>query len=191
MKVIAMRKRRMKRPITLAVVKPENQVYERLAEDLPTGAVVDVVLVDDPLERGAKLKVLRSIRNDQLAGMRARGQIDDAMYEAGRQWELYYEKSEICGVRAIDLTKETVDGGKPNWEPVDDRHIKAGDELARADRTLGAYGASLIWDILGRRMSISELAQYRMMTRQREIDYLGARFKECLETLAKLWGFAG
>jgi hypothetical protein len=64
-------------------------------------------------------------------------------------------------------------------------------KLKEAKADLGEYGVSLVYDVLSRRMTLIEIAEARHMPRQREIDYLGRRFRECLESLAKLWGFAG
>lgn len=166
------------------------QVHDRTTADLPINSIVAEAIVDDPLERGAKLKVLRSVRDDPLAGMHSRAQIDDAQLAAGRLWQRYHEQSEIGGIQAIDPRKEAVDGGRIP-EPLSERYSKAFLELKKADKELGLYGASLVRDVLGRRMSISDVARARSMSRQREIDYIGGRFRECLESLAKLWGVAG
>lgn len=167
-----------------------DKIYDRMTADLPINSQVTAVIVDDPLESGGKLRVLKSVRDDPLAGMHARRQIDDAQFNAGLLWQQYREDSEIGGARAIDTTKEAVDGGRFK-EPDITKMSKALRELKAADQMLGAYDASLIHDILGRRMSIAEVAAARSMPRQREIDYLGRRFRQCLESLAKLWGYAG
>lgn len=166
----------------------KDKVYDRMAADLPIGSEVAPAVVKDGA--GDYIKVLRSVRDDPLAGMLARSQIDEAQFSAGRLWQQYREESEIGGARAIDPTREAVDGGRFK-EPDISRMSRALIELKRADESLGSYGASLIHDILGRRMSIAQVAQARSMPRQREIDYLGRRFRECLESLAKLWGYAG
>ena len=164
-----------------------DKIYDRMAADLPRNSVVAPAVVKD--EAGDYIKVLRSVRNDPLVGMLSRKQIDEAQFVAGRTWQAHHEHSQIGSISAIDPTKEAVDGGKIP-EPISDRQIKAIRALQAAERQLGAFGASLIFDVLGRRMSISEIARARMMTRQREIDFLSMRFRECLESLAKHWGLA-
>lgn len=168
----------------------KDKIYDRMTADLPINSVVTPVVVDDPLDRTAKLRVLRSLRDDPLAGMHARQQIDDAQLAAGRLWQRYHEHSEIGGARAIDPTKEAVDGGRFK-EPDISRMSKALVEMKKARLELGKFGASLMYDVLARRMSIAEVAKTRMMHRQREVDFLSMRFRECLNTLAKCWGFAG
>ncbi len=146
----------------------EPKIYDRMSADLPINSVVAETVVKD--EAGDYIKVLRSIRDDPLAGMLSRDQIDTAMFEAGRLWQKYYEHSEIGGISAIDPTKEAVDGGRIP-EPITDRQIEAIRELGNADKELGEYGASIIRDVLGRHQ-------------------LGRRLRECLDTLAHLWNFA-
>jgi hypothetical protein len=100
------------------------KIYDRQSRDLPINSKVAEAIVDDPLEAGAKLKVLRSVRDDPLADMHSRRQIDDAMLAAGREWQRYHEDTQIGGISAIDTTKEAVDGGRIP-EPITDRQIKA------------------------------------------------------------------
>src|SRR3974390_2897019 len=101
--------------------KPQQNVeivHDRRAELLPfrdTETAVEVV--DDPYGPG-KIDVVRSVRDDPLAGLRARRFIDEAQFVAGRHWQQCWEDSEIGQVRAIDTTKEPVDGGKgPSCPP--------------------------------------------------------------------------
>lgn len=167
----------------------KDKVYDRLASDLPINAQVAPAIVDDPYDRLAKVRVIRSVRDDPLAGMKARDQIDDAMLAAGRLWQMYLENSEIGGTKAIDFTREAVDGGRFK-EPDITRMSIALVELKKADKQLGQEGCALIRDVLGARLTIMQAAHRRSMSTQREIDYLGRRFRECLNTLAILWGFA-
>jgi hypothetical protein len=165
-----------------------KKIYERLAAELPINAVVGEALVDDPLEPGAKLKVLRSVRDDPLAGLLARGVIGEHLYAAGRCWQRHHEAATIGSVSAIDPTKAAVDGGKIP-EPVTDRQIYAIRELARADAALGARDQALVRDILGSRTSLADAARQRSWVGERGVNYAGRRFRDALDTLAALWGF--
>jgi hypothetical protein len=147
-------------------VRDKSKIYDRMAADLPINSQVAPDVVQD--QAGDYIKVLRTIRDDPLFGMFSRKQIDAAQFEAGRLWQQYREDSEIGGAKAIDTTKEAVDGGRFK-EPDIERLSTALKRLKEADDALGAYGASLVYDVLGRRMSINE---------------------KCLESMAKLWGFA-
>lgn len=165
-----------------------DKIYDRLSADLPINAVVAPAVVRD--DAGDHIRVLRSVRDDPLAGMMARRQIDAAQFEAGRLWQQYREDSEIGGARAIDPTKECVDGGRFK-EPDITKMSRALRELKAADEMLEAYDSSLIYDVLARRMSITQIAAARSITSGRQISYLMERFRGALESLAKLWGFAG
>ncbi|MDE2099591.1 MAG: hypothetical protein KGL39_20230 [Patescibacteria group bacterium] len=173
--------------------KPHTQtdkIHERLSSDLPINSVVSVAIVDDPYgEKGEKIQVLRSVRDDVLAGMYAREQIDDAQLAAGRKWQQYRELAEIGSIQAIDPTKEAVDGGKIR-EPLTDTQIFAFKQLDAAREELGKDGSLLVFDILALRWSIQKAANNRGMWKDIEINYVGRRFRECLESLAKLWGLA-
>lgn len=159
------------------------------AADLPLNARVAESVVDDPLEQGAKLTVVRTLRDDPLARMRDKGHIDEAKYIAGRHWQKDYEAAEIGGIAAVDTTKEPVDG-RTFPEFLTDRKIAAIKAISNADAVLGVEGASLIRDFLGRRMWSVEIAAARGISDQRTIDFIARRCRECLETLAYYYGYA-
>jgi hypothetical protein len=166
--------------------------YDRRATVLPRGAKVAVSVVDDPYAKGDKITVLASIRDDPLYGMLARRQIDQAQYMAGRKWQEYYENSEIGGIGAIDTTKEPVDGRRFP-EMFTERHSRAIQELKSASLALGKEGDALIRDVLGRGMTLAGAAAYRgylPVPDCQDMRYLGRRFRECIESLAVLWGYA-
>lgn len=162
---------------------------------------VDIVTVDNPLAtiRGIKSDAIRSLRKDPLAALHARGQLGErdrfgndtgeARYHAGRLWQRYYEQLEIGGSRAIDPTKEAVDGGRFP-EPDLDKREKASKALRLANQKLGYQGKVILQMVLGEHKTIQEMSMGLGLTSKREFEYMGQRFRECLETLAKLWGFA-
>lgn len=166
-------------------------IHERLAADLPINSSVAIAIVADPYAlNGEQIKVLQSIRDDPLAGMQSRRFINDAQFIAGRQWQIYYEQSEIGSIQAIDPTKVAVDGGRVR-EPLRNGYGKAQAELTKVRNELGLHGDMLVMDILGRRYTIKQAAERRGRVTKAGIEYTGGRFRECLETLAILWGFAG
>lgn len=167
----------------------KDKIYDRLSSDLPINSVVAPAVVDDPLERGAKLRVIRSLRDDTLAYMHSHGQIDDAQLHAGREWQEYHENCEIGGARAIDPTKEAVDGGRFK-EPDNSRYSAAFKALYEARKDLGVDGYQLIQDVLGSRTTLTEAAIARGHCSLADRKYVGRRFRECLESLAVLWGYA-
>ncbi len=161
----------------------------KLTADLTINSSVAMTTVDDPTEKGKTQPAVRSLRDDPLAGMYSRSQIDSAQFQAGRYWQKAYEGAEIGSVRAIDTTKEAVDGGR-FFGPDTDKQSKSLADLNASFRELGKEGSAIVRDILGARMSIKMAAASRGLTSKSEQEYIGRRFRECLETLAILWGYA-
>ena len=165
--------------------------HDRRATDLPFNATVVPVVADDPYEAGAKLTVLRSLRDDPLAAMHNARQIDQAQFIAGRHWQRAFELVEIRGVRAVDLTRERVDGGGIPQPMTSDAQVRAFGDLTKAMTALGLEGESLIRDFLGRGWCLSDIAARRDARSERERGYIGWRLRECLNTLAVEFGYAG
>lgn len=164
--------------------------HDRRAADLPFNARVASVTADDPYEPGAKLTVLRSLRDDPLAAMHNAKQIDQAQFVAGRHWQRAHELVETGGVRAIDPTRERVDGGGIPQATISDAQIRAFGDLTRAAAALGLEGDSLVRDFLGRGLCVRDIAARRDAQTERERGYLGRRLRECLNTLALEFGYA-
>ena len=166
------------------------KVHDRRARDLLRNADVAAVEVDDPmgLDPGDKIVTLRSLRNDPLARLHSRRQIDEAQYQGGRSFQNDWEKAER-GPQAVDPTREYVDGGQVR-EPITERQRKAVLRLNRAERELGADGSALVHEVLVLGMTMEQVGQRRGLLGQRWIDYFARRFKECLDRLALLYGFA-
>jgi hypothetical protein len=144
--------------------------------------------VDDPFEQGAKIIVMRNLRNDPLAGLHARGSVDEAQYHAGRAFQHDFETAER-GPCAIDPSKEFVDGGKPP-EPITDAQQKAVKRLNRAERELGQLGSALTHGVLIKGCTIWTFTAAQGRGTEAELKYYGKRFRECLDSLALVYGFA-
>jgi hypothetical protein len=184
-----MGKRKLKR--VAALVGGQNgNIHDRRAADLLAKAQVGAVVIEDPYEAGGKIVAFRSLRNDTLAHMHHHRQIDDAQYYAGRHWQRSYELAEVGGAKAIDPTREAVDGGRSQVPGVTDEQSRAFASLARAARFLGMEGEAIIQDVLGGCCTIEMAAARRGLLTIREREYLGKRFRECLETLAVVYGYA-
>jgi hypothetical protein len=166
------------------------KIHDRRARDLPRNAEVAAVEVDDPLglEPGEKIVTLRSIRNDPLGRMHAYRHIDEAQYLGGRAFQNDWEKAER-GPQAVDPTREYVDGGQMR-EPITEGQRKAVLRLNRTERELGADGAALVHEVLILGLTMEQIGQRRAVRGQRWIDYFARRFRECLDRLALIYGFA-
>jgi hypothetical protein len=172
--------------------KPHNpaKAHDRRSRDLLRNVEVATVEVDNPLglEPGEKIVALRSIRNDPLGRLHSHHQIDEAQYQGGRAFQSDWEKAER-GPRAVDPTREYVDGGQMR-EPITESQRKAVLRLNRAERELGADGSALAHDVLVHGMTMDQIGQRRGLTTQRWRDYFARRFCECLDRLALIYGFA-
>jgi hypothetical protein len=172
--------------------KPYNpaKVHDRRTRDLPRNADVASIEVDDPLglEPGDKIVTLRSLRNDPLGRMHSHHQIDEAQYQGGRSFQDDWEKAER-GPQAVDPAREYVDGGQFR-EPITEGQRKAVLRLNRVERELGADGSALVHEILILGMTMEQITQRRELHGQRWLDYFARRFRECLDRLALIYGFA-
>jgi hypothetical protein len=172
--------------------KPYNpaKVHDRRSHDLLRNAEVATVEVDNPLalEPGEKIVALRSIRNDPLARLHTHHQIDEAQYQGGRAFQNDWERAER-GPRAVDPTREYVDGGQMR-EPITEGQRKAVLRLNRAERELGADGSALVHDVLVHGLTMAQIGEKRGLRTQRWKDYFARRFCECLDRLALIYGFA-
>jgi len=166
------------------------KVHDRRARDLLRNAEVAAIEVDDPLglEPGEKIVTLRSIRNDPLGRLHAHRYIDEAQYQGGRAFQNDWEQAER-GPQAVDPSREYVDGARMR-EPITEGQRKAVLRLNRAERELGAVGAALVHEVLILGMTIEQIGQRRGFRGQRWNDYFARRFRECLERLALVYGFA-
>ena len=95
-----MPKRRRLKSAPHTYTNPTPAVHDRRATELPAGAVVGVVEIDDPFARGERISAVASLRDDPLGALWARHQIDDAKYVAGRHWQKLYEAAELGNLRA-------------------------------------------------------------------------------------------
>jgi hypothetical protein len=144
--------------------------------------------VDDPYEAGAKITVMRSTRNDPLAGMHARKTIDEAQYWGGRAFQKDFEAAER-GPRAIDPSKEFVDGGLLP-EPITEAQQEAAIRLAGVYRELGQIASTLLHDVLIHGHGYKQIAAARGLEGERWEKFFGMSVHLHLHTLAFLYGFA-
>lgn len=165
-----------------------KNIHDRRTTDLLRNAQVSPIEIDDPLEAGGTLIVMRSTRNDPLAGLHARRSIDEAQYQGGRAFQHDFETAER-GPRAIDPSKEAVDGGLMP-EPITEAQRKAARRLARVYRALGQDGSALAHDVLVYGLTMARVAVRRGLSGERWEKYFGMRFQECLNCLAVVYGFA-
>ena len=137
--------RRRKAPITLA-----------------TSAHIELKagVVDDPYEKGAKLAVMMNVREHPISRLHHAGQISDSQKIAGEMFRANYERAVLGGSKAIDYTKERVDGGmaaEPLSEAVQ-RAVQWLNDVARYSGC-GPRGYAVLTQICGEGHGLQETAR--------------------------------
>jgi hypothetical protein len=166
------------RKYSIAIGRNPEQVRRILRQAERAKRAIRQVEIVDP--DGAKVLVFA--RGCTLSQMRARRQITDEQFEAGRWLERLHELAQIGSPRSVDLNRPRVNGGKV--EPLPDSKLRAMDDLARVERVLGARDWSLLFDVLVQGLSISQAATMRKATTRGEIEHLGRRFRDALRDVA-------
>ncbi|MCK1622914.1 hypothetical protein IVA98_06555 [Bradyrhizobium sp. 160] len=165
-------------------------IYDRRSRDVPFNAEVAEVEVDNPLavDPGEKIVAIRSVRSDPLGRLHAHHQIDEAQYRGGRAFQSDWERAER-GPQAMDPTRVYVDGARTR-ETITESQRQAVLRLNRVERELGTDGAALVHDVLVLGLTMDQIGQRRAVRTQRWNDYFARRFRECLDRLALIYGFA-
>ena len=174
--------RRQKAPVT--------PVHDRRATDAPKGVIPAATDVPCPSGDGTRLRVIRNIRGDVLATMLDKGEISAHQFDAGRRWERHWQDAEIGGIKAMDTTKEPVDGRGQSYEPLTDKQRVAVRALRSAEARLGVRGSVLVNLVLGRGWSIRAIAEHMGSSTARERLFYGRMFRDCLDILAVEFGLA-
>jgi hypothetical protein len=148
--------------------------------------------VDDPhaTRTGQKIRVLRTFRDDPLARLHSRKQIDEAQYNAGRAYQRDVRTAERF-VRSLDLARERVDGGAPS-EPLTDAQVRARKRLTELQHVLGRTMHRVTHAVLVDGLSMETVAQ-QLFNRDGELSvkYYGRLFRDALDVLAGEYGLAG
>jgi hypothetical protein len=149
--------------------------------------------VDDPYEKGAKLRVMRNLREHPLHMLAHKGVITDAQKYAGEIFRAKYERAVIGASIAIDYSKDRVDGG-PTPEPLSETQQRAVEWLNDVARypSIGKIGFAILTQICGEGHGIAETAQKWRSTHvqagPRGEGYISSRLVECLDGLLDYMG---
>jgi len=162
-------------------------IHDRQATELPFNAMVVPALVEDPLDKSGQIVTTVSLRDDPLGWMFHHKQIDNAKYRAGRRFQELYEASEIGNLKLT--LKEAVDGGGITPDIVTEYGVDCRKRLMELAALL-KNGYHLLCDVLGRGMYLLQAAGARGIQSDWGIKQLGKRFRECLELLAREFGYA-
>jgi hypothetical protein len=192
------------------------KIHDRIAIDLPFRAPTDIVTVDDPFalrdfaapsaarrrdgdateapatelraDRPDRVRAVRNLRDDPLAGMHARRHITDAQYRAGRSWQALYERAELRGVKAFDWRQPKVSGGCPRRPPRVGPITRATSKLKALDAALGTDDADLLRGVLGHGRSLRQWAAERGRDTVAGRKAIGQQFRAALDKVARKLG---
>jgi hypothetical protein len=161
------------------------KIHDRRSKDTLAAGRYASIEVDDPYERGEKIEVIRQLRGDPLARLHAHRQIDEAQYHAGRAYQADWERAER-GARAIDPSKEAVDGGRFP-EPLTEPQIASRKRLVEAQRELGRRLTRVLEAVVIHGMTMEQIAQSES---QSLIKMQGNLFRTALNELAIFYGLS-
>jgi hypothetical protein len=162
---------------------------DRRAAEAHRQASLVPVEVPDPYEAGASIVAFKNAKADPLERLRQQSDIDEAQYQAGKAYERDLELAEIGGVRAIDPTKEAVDGGQLP-EALSEPQRRALMRLRQAGAVMGLFAESVVRGVLQRNVSPAQLAVARGFSTRREQLHYGWVFRRALEELTGVYGTA-
>lgn len=167
---------------------PAAQVHDRRSTDTLAAGQYAPIEVQDPYAPDEKITVLRQLRSDPLARLHAGSHIDDAQYMAGRSYQRDWELAER-GARAIDPTKEAVDGGQLP-EPLSDSQAAARMRLIGVKASLGRKMHAVAHAFLIDGGTTEQIGRAEDRSGHRWANYYGKMLRDALDTLAVEYGFA-
>ena len=162
--------------------------------DLPYNSDVAKRYVDDPFaasDQISKIAVTSSLRDDPLGRLYARRQIQQHQFEVGRYVQALFERAEAGHIQAPDPAREYVDGRGAHVDPITDSQLDAVARLKLALAALGERGYALVRDVLCDRIFMADVAQRAGQRSRTVVAFIGQRFREALEDLSYVYGFAG
>lgn len=172
--------------------KPRRRSGRKRQAAVTLPPVLTVIEVDNPLYSRAhdgdrtnprRITVAYNSRESYVGFLHAKEAITDAEKMAGDRIRKAFEAMGGSGARAMDYSRVFVDGGNIP-EPIGAAQLEAGRVLKFAAMALGPQGYELTLALAGMCKWPEEMAQTR-----RKREYIGQRFRECLETLAVHWGY--
>lgn len=136
-----------------------------------------------------RIIVKRATRDDPLGSMRAHGTIDELQFLAGREWQMLYERASISSVRAMDPSKDIVDGGAPPSFGSDGQRI-AMNRIVKTSAALGTFGTQLVILVLADGLRIDQAAAVLSTTRGQNERAIGVMFRMALDALVIEFGYS-
>ncbi|WFU88756.1 DUF6456 domain-containing protein [Rhizobium sp. CC1099] len=131
------------------------------------------------------IPVVINIRESAITTLASRSVLDAAQVAAANKFRALWEAMGGKGASAIDYGREHVDGGKVR-DPITERQVNAGKELARCRALLGARLYSLVSAVCGEGRALHEVVGDGKRERLTAADML----RMGLDDLAEMWRLA-
>lgn len=132
-----------------------------------------------------KVRAAVNIRESAVGTLAARNLIDKAQAEAATRFRKHWETTGGVGARAIDYSRDKVDGGKIA-DPIELSQLRAAKKLEEAERTLGERNYNLVRSVCGEGKAMTEL-----FMEKRERLTATDNLRASLDDLCRIWGIAG
>ena len=127
---------------------------------------------------------MMNVRESAITTMASRGVLDAAQVAAATRFRALWEAIGGKGAGAIDYGKEHVDGGKAR-DPITERQVNAGKELAKCRELLGVRLYGLVSAVCGEGYALTEI-----FAGKRERLTAADMLRMGLDDLAELWRLA-
>ncbi|MGO7508909.1 hypothetical protein ACC677_02595 [Rhizobium ruizarguesonis] len=127
---------------------------------------------------------MMNVRESAITTMAARGVFDAAQVAAATRFRALWESIGGKGAGAINYGKEPVDGGKAR-DPITEREVNAGKELAKCRELLGVRLYGLVSAVCGEGYALTEI-----FAGKRERLTAADMLRMGLDDLAELWRLA-
>jgi hypothetical protein len=163
--------------------KPKHIITPKLemvsAEvDNPYFSTDHAVSADNP----KRIRVTKNLRESAIETLFARGKLDEAQKKAADRFRTTWEACGGSGAAAMDYSRTHVDGGGAR-DPISERQVDAGHELARCKVMLGVRNFALVSKVCGQGLSFGDIA-----TDARAKLTMADNLRDSLDDLARAWG---
>lgn len=130
-----------------------------------------------------RIKAAYNLLESPIVYMIAKGQVTQAQGEAGLHFRRIFEAAGGVGAKALDYSREPVDGGAP-IDPVNARQWRAAQKLREAHALLGGPAYDIVREVCGQGVFIRQLHATKHAQ-----TMAGKRLQTALSVLAYHWGY--
>lgn len=163
--------------------KPKHKITPKL--ELVSAEVDNPYFSTDHAESSdnpKKIRASKNLRESAIETLFARGKLDEAQKKAGDRFRAVWEACGGAGTAAMDYARTHVDGGGAR-DPISERQIDAGKELASCRVMLGQRNFALVCKVCGQGLSFSDIT-----TDARAKLTMADNLRDSLNDLAQAYG---